>query len=62
VDLKRNYNRANCKIKNLLSGDDWFEIQAYRAVNQGNFYFQKKISLILKDLFVFVFVFVFFKP
>lgn len=57
MDLKRNYNRANCKIKNLLSGDDWFEIQAYRAVNQGNFYFQKKISLILK-----IFIFIFFKP
>lgn len=57
MDLKRNYNRANCKIKNLLSGDDWFEIQAYRAVNQGNLYFQKKNLLILN-----LFIFVLFKP
>jgi hypothetical protein len=57
VDLKRNYNRANCKIKNLLSGDDWFEIQAYRAVNQGNLYIQKKNLLILN-----LFIFVLFKP
>ena len=35
VDLKRKYNNALCKQKNLLNGDEWYEIQAYRAVNQG---------------------------
>jgi len=35
VDLKRKYNNALCKKKNLLNGDEWYEIQAYRAVNQA---------------------------
>ena len=37
VDLKRSYNKMYASKKNLLSGDDWYEIQAYRAVNQGIF-------------------------
>lgn len=35
VDLKRKYNNSLCRSKNLLNGDDWYEIQAYRAINQG---------------------------
>lgn len=35
VGLKRDYNRLNASRKNLLTGDEWYEIQAYRAVNQG---------------------------
>ena len=35
VDLKRKYNNALCAEKNLLNGDEWYEIQAYRAINQG---------------------------
>lgn len=35
VDLKRKYNNNLLQKKNLLSGDEWYEIQAYRAVNQA---------------------------
>jgi len=35
VDLKRKYNNTLCRQKNLLNGDEWYEIQAYRAINQG---------------------------
>ena len=35
VDLKRKYNNALCQKKKLLNGDEWYEIQAYRAVNQA---------------------------
>ncbi|CAF0846025.1 unnamed protein product [Brachionus calyciflorus] len=35
VDLKRKYNNNLSVKKNLLKGDDWYEIQAYRAVNQA---------------------------
>ncbi|XP_069987166.1 Fanconi anemia group J protein homolog isoform X2 [Penaeus vannamei] len=35
VDLKRQYNNAHCRTRGLLSGGDWYEIQAYRAVNQA---------------------------
>jgi Fanconi anemia group J protein len=35
VDLKRKYNNLLTGKKNLLNGDEWYEIQAYRAVNQA---------------------------
>ena len=35
VDLKRKYNNNLMQKRNLLSGDEWYEIQAYRAVNQA---------------------------
>ncbi|XP_063613872.1 Fanconi anemia group J protein homolog, partial [Penaeus indicus] len=35
VDLKRQYNNTHCRTRGLLSGGDWYEIQAYRAVNQA---------------------------
>ena len=35
IDLKRKYNNMLMQKKNLLNGDEWYEIQAYRAVNQA---------------------------
>nr|CAB3226220.1 Fanconi anemia group J protein homolog [Phallusia mammillata] len=35
VELKRKYNDMNSKTKGLLTGSDWYEIQAYRALNQA---------------------------
>jgi fanconi anemia group J protein len=35
VDLKRKYNNAYSRMKNILSGDMWYEIQASRAINQA---------------------------
>jgi Fanconi anemia group J protein len=35
VDQKRKYNNALSGSRNLLTGDEWYEIQAYRAVNQA---------------------------
>jgi fanconi anemia group J protein len=35
VDLKIKYNNRYCKERGLLTGDKWYEIQAYRAVNQA---------------------------
>ena len=32
---KRNYNDRNCKERNLLNGQDWYNIQAFRAINQA---------------------------
>lgn len=35
VDLKRKYNNAFTRMKNILNGDMWYEIQASRAINQA---------------------------
>uniref|UniRef100_T1J6D5 DNA 5'-3' helicase n=1 Tax=Strigamia maritima TaxID=126957 RepID=T1J6D5_STRMM len=35
VILKRNYNDANRRTRNILSGAQWYEIQAFRALNQA---------------------------
>ncbi|XP_069948696.1 Fanconi anemia group J protein homolog isoform X4 [Cherax quadricarinatus] len=35
VDAKRQYNNEHCRTRGLLSGGDWYEIQAYRAINQA---------------------------
>ena len=35
VELKRKYNDEHCKSRGLLSGSDWYEIQAFRALNQA---------------------------
>lgn len=33
--LKKQYNDSHCSRKGLLCGRDWYEIQAYRAMNQA---------------------------
>lgn len=35
VAAKRKYNNQFCNSNHLLSGDEWFEIQAFRALNQA---------------------------
>ncbi|XP_068934202.1 Fanconi anemia group J protein isoform X2 [Petaurus breviceps papuanus] len=35
VELKRNYNDQHSKLRGLLPGRQWYEIQAYRALNQA---------------------------
>ncbi|XP_030041551.1 Fanconi anemia group J protein isoform X2 [Microcaecilia unicolor] len=35
VELKRKYNDQHTKIRGLLPGSQWYEIQAYRALNQA---------------------------
>lgn len=35
VDLKKKYNNYHCRSRKLLSGSEWYEIQAYRAINQA---------------------------
>ncbi|XP_071448454.1 Fanconi anemia group J protein homolog [Hetaerina americana] len=35
VELKRQYNNAHSGNRGLLSGSDWYEIQAFRALNQA---------------------------
>merc|ERR1739838_515867 len=35
VDLKRKYNDLHCRNRGLLTGSAWYEIQAYRALNQA---------------------------
>ncbi|KAK2912256.1 Fanconi anemia group J protein isoform X1 [Channa argus] len=35
VELKMKYNDQHCKSRGLLSGNRWYEIQAYRALNQA---------------------------
>ncbi|XP_029922829.1 Fanconi anemia group J protein isoform X2 [Myripristis murdjan] len=35
VELKMRYNDQHCKTRGLLSGHRWYEIQAYRALNQA---------------------------
>lgn len=30
VALKREYNNTHCRTRGLLSGGDWYEVQAYR--------------------------------
>eukprot|EP00795_Rhopilema_esculentum_P015838 gene15838-7165_t len=35
IDLKKKYNNEHCKSRGLLTGSDWYEIQAYRALNQA---------------------------
>ncbi|ESO94630.1 hypothetical protein LOTGIDRAFT_144987, partial [Lottia gigantea] len=35
VELKRKYNDEHREKKGLLSGGDWYEIQAFRALNQA---------------------------
>ncbi|XP_055022921.1 Fanconi anemia group J protein isoform X2 [Boleophthalmus pectinirostris] len=35
VELKMKYNDQHCKTRGLLSGNRWYEIQAYRALNQA---------------------------
>ncbi|XP_023372406.1 Fanconi anemia group J protein [Otolemur garnettii] len=35
VELKRKYNDHHSKLRGVLSGRQWYEIQAYRALNQA---------------------------
>lgn len=35
VELKRKYNDRYTNERGLLSGSEWYEIQAYRALNQA---------------------------
>ncbi|XP_066551926.1 Fanconi anemia group J protein [Amia ocellicauda] len=35
VELKRKYNDQHCKSRGLLPGSQWYEIQAFRALNQA---------------------------
>ncbi|XP_012381353.2 Fanconi anemia group J protein [Dasypus novemcinctus] len=35
VELKRHYNDQHSKLRGLLPGRQWYEIQAYRALNQA---------------------------
>ena len=35
IVLKKEYNNVFSKQKNLLNGSQWYEQQAYRAVNQA---------------------------
>ncbi|KAM9318620.1 Fanconi anemia group J protein [Pholidichthys leucotaenia] len=35
VELKMKYNDHHCKSRGLLPGNRWYEIQAYRALNQA---------------------------
>ncbi|KAL5017215.1 hypothetical protein ScPMuIL_006804 [Solemya velum] len=35
VKLKREYNDKHSRTRGLLSGSDWYEIQAFRALNQA---------------------------
>ncbi|KYO32220.1 Fanconi anemia group J protein isoform B [Alligator mississippiensis] len=35
VELKRKYNDQHSKLRGLLPGSQWYEIQAYRALNQA---------------------------
>ncbi|XP_064648720.1 Fanconi anemia group J protein homolog isoform X2 [Lineus longissimus] len=35
VELKRKYNDQHSRRKGLLTGSEWYEIQAYRALNQA---------------------------
>ncbi|XP_053130511.1 Fanconi anemia group J protein isoform X2 [Hemicordylus capensis] len=35
VELKRKYNDQHAKVRGLLPGSQWYEIQAYRALNQA---------------------------
>lgn len=35
VIQKKNFNDQLCKSKKLLSGDEWYTTQAYRALNQA---------------------------
>ncbi|XP_056139365.1 Fanconi anemia group J protein [Lampris incognitus] len=35
IGLKMEYNNQHCKTRGLLSGRHWYEIQAYRAINQA---------------------------
>lgn len=32
---KKKYNDENCKKLQILSGDEWYTMQAYRALNQA---------------------------
>ena len=34
VELKRKYNTQYAASRGLLTGSEWYEIQAYRALNQ----------------------------
>ncbi|XP_078494291.1 Fanconi anemia group J protein homolog [Ciona intestinalis] len=35
VELKKTYNNFHCQDRGLLTGNDWYEIQAFRALNQA---------------------------
>lgn len=35
VTLKKQYNQENRVLKNLLSGDEWYCQQTFRALNQA---------------------------
>ena len=35
VELKREYNNEHTHQRGLLTGSEWYEIQAYRALNQA---------------------------
>ncbi len=35
VELKREYNNEHFRNRGLLTGSEWYEIQAYRALNQA---------------------------
>ena len=36
IELKKKYNDEFSSQRNLLTGKEWYEIQAYRALNQVN--------------------------
>jgi hypothetical protein len=35
VKLKKEYNDIQSRKKKVLNGNEWYEIQAYRALNQA---------------------------
>ncbi|GFX53219.1 fanconi anemia group J protein [Trichonephila clavipes] len=35
VDLKKKYNNMYCSKKQIMSGQEWYQIQAFRALNQA---------------------------
>ena len=35
VELKKEYNNQYCGARGLLTGSEWYDIQAFRAINQA---------------------------
>ena len=35
VEAKRHYNDQHAAARGLLTGSEWYEVQAYRALNQA---------------------------
>ena len=56
VELKRQYNDQYSAARGLLTGSEWYEIQAYRAINQalGSLH-QTQVSIWNKCVFLFNF-------